>query len=130
MFVCRLPQNQTVHFCFVWFVDHSRAKEPSEYHKKINRNYPLTFTIPLHYFQTHPLSSMERWVCSRLYSTVLQCELGFEAYELHTVTSALQSFWVNSLCDVYLVRIHRRPRSWNGQQRAKGSLKKRFKTAH
>uniref|UniRef100_A0A671VIJ0 Valine--tRNA ligase, mitochondrial n=1 Tax=Sparus aurata TaxID=8175 RepID=A0A671VIJ0_SPAAU len=49
-----------------------------------------------------PLSSMDRWICSRLYSTVAQCEQAFEAYELHTVTSALYSFWVHSLCDVYL----------------------------
>ncbi|XP_071775238.1 valine--tRNA ligase, mitochondrial [Centroberyx gerrardi] len=52
--------------------------------------------------ETAPLSSMDRWVCSRLYSTVLQCEQGFEACELHTVTSALYSFWVHSLCDVYM----------------------------
>uniref|UniRef100_A0A8C6U672 Valine--tRNA ligase, mitochondrial n=1 Tax=Neogobius melanostomus TaxID=47308 RepID=A0A8C6U672_9GOBI len=51
-----------------------------------------------------PLGSMERWVLSRLYSTVLQCEQSFEAYELHSVTSALYTFWVNSLCDVYMVR--------------------------
>uniref|UniRef100_A0A8C6WU77 Valine--tRNA ligase, mitochondrial n=1 Tax=Neogobius melanostomus TaxID=47308 RepID=A0A8C6WU77_9GOBI len=49
-----------------------------------------------------PLGSMERWVLSRLYSTVLQCEQSFEAYELHSVTSALYTFWVNSLCDVYM----------------------------
>uniref|UniRef100_A0A8D3BGY8 Valine--tRNA ligase n=1 Tax=Scophthalmus maximus TaxID=52904 RepID=A0A8D3BGY8_SCOMX len=52
--------------------------------------------------ETTPLSSMDRWICSRLYSTVLQCEQAFEAYELHTVTSALYSFWVHSLCDVYM----------------------------
>uniref|UniRef100_A0A672Z1P7 Valine--tRNA ligase n=1 Tax=Sphaeramia orbicularis TaxID=375764 RepID=A0A672Z1P7_9TELE len=52
--------------------------------------------------ELHPLSSMDRWICSRLYSTVVQCEQNFEAYELHTVTSALYSFWVHSLCDVYL----------------------------
>ncbi|XP_013882204.1 valine--tRNA ligase, mitochondrial [Austrofundulus limnaeus] len=52
--------------------------------------------------ETIPLGSMERWICSRLHSTVLQCEQAFEAYELHVVTSALQSFWVQSLCDVYI----------------------------
>lgn len=46
---------------------------------------------------------MDRWICSRLYSTVQQCERGFESFELHTVTSALHSFWLHSLCDVYLV---------------------------
>ncbi|XP_041868178.1 valine--tRNA ligase, mitochondrial isoform X2 [Melanotaenia boesemani] len=52
--------------------------------------------------ETSPLSSMERWICSRLYSTVVQCEHAFEAYDLHNVTSALYSFWVHSLCDIYL----------------------------
>ncbi|KAJ7991808.1 hypothetical protein DPEC_G00287710 [Dallia pectoralis] len=52
--------------------------------------------------QTVPLSSIDRWVCSRLRSTVLQCEQGFNSYELHTVTAALHSFWLHSLCDIYL----------------------------
>ncbi|KAM4539406.1 valine--tRNA ligase, mitochondrial isoform 2-T2 [Odontesthes bonariensis] len=52
--------------------------------------------------ETIPESSMERWICSRLYSTVVQCEQAFEAYELHAVTSALHSFWLHSLCDVYM----------------------------
>ncbi|KAK2829980.1 hypothetical protein Q5P01_017911 [Channa striata] len=52
--------------------------------------------------KTIPVSSMDRWICSRFYSTVLQCEQAFEAYELHTVTSALYSFWVHNLCDVYI----------------------------
>jgi len=55
-------------------------------------------------WQTRPVSSVERWLCSRLYSTVLQCERGLEAYELSSVTAAIHSFWVHSLCDVYLVR--------------------------
>ncbi|XP_053719802.1 valine--tRNA ligase, mitochondrial isoform X1 [Synchiropus splendidus] len=49
-----------------------------------------------------PASAMDRWICSRLYSTVAQCEHSFEKYELHLVTSALHSFWVNNLCDIYL----------------------------
>ncbi|XP_010871392.2 valine--tRNA ligase, mitochondrial [Esox lucius] len=52
--------------------------------------------------QTAPLSGIDRWVCSRLYSTVLQCEQGFDRYELHSVTAALHSFWLHSLCDIYL----------------------------
>lgn len=52
--------------------------------------------------KTAPLSSMDRWICSRLHSTVGQCEQAFEAYELHSVTSALYSFWVHSLCDIYM----------------------------
>lgn len=55
-------------------------------------------------FQTSAVSSLDRWICSRLYSTVVECERALEAYELHAVTSALYSFWVHSLCDVYVVR--------------------------
>uniref|UniRef100_A0A8C6U9V9 Valine--tRNA ligase, mitochondrial n=1 Tax=Neogobius melanostomus TaxID=47308 RepID=A0A8C6U9V9_9GOBI len=60
------------------------------------------FLLLVLWVQVGPLGSMERWVLSRLYSTVLQCEQSFEAYELHSVTSALYTFWVNSLCDVYM----------------------------
>ncbi|XP_051991627.1 valine--tRNA ligase, mitochondrial-like isoform X1 [Xyrauchen texanus] len=62
-------------------------------------------SLPTSLAETYPLSSMDRWICSRLYSTVQQCEQSFESYELHTVTSALQSFWVHSLCDIYLESI-------------------------
>lgn len=68
--------------------------------------------------QTAPLSSMDQWICSRLYSTVVQCEVAFQASELHVVTSALRSFWVHSLCDVYLVSTaavgtRAKDRKWN-----------------
>uniref|UniRef100_A0A3Q3WLM2 Valine--tRNA ligase, mitochondrial n=1 Tax=Mola mola TaxID=94237 RepID=A0A3Q3WLM2_MOLML len=52
-----------------------------------------------------PRSSMDRWICSRLYSTVVQCEQAFKDYELHTVTFAVYSFWVHSLCDIYLEHV-------------------------
>ncbi|XP_016126403.1 valine--tRNA ligase, mitochondrial-like [Sinocyclocheilus grahami] len=59
-------------------------------------------SLPTSLAETYPLSSMDRWICWRLHSTVQQCERGFESYELHTVTSALHSFWLHGLCDVYL----------------------------
>ncbi|XP_011617194.2 valine--tRNA ligase, mitochondrial [Takifugu rubripes] len=60
-------------------------------------------TTPLRTLEeTIPVSSMDQWICSRLYSTVVQCEQAFRASELHLVTSALRSFWIHSLCDVYL----------------------------
>ncbi|KAL0961788.1 hypothetical protein UPYG_G00331740 [Umbra pygmaea] len=52
--------------------------------------------------ETFPLSGVDRWLCSSLYSTLLQVERDFEIYELHLVTAALHSFWLHSLCDVYL----------------------------
>ncbi|KAK3524786.1 hypothetical protein QTP86_005463 [Hemibagrus guttatus] len=60
----------------------------------------LQGALPLE--ETFAVSRIDRWICSRLYSTVIQCDKGFESYELHTVTSALHSFWLHSLCDVYL----------------------------
>ncbi|XP_076013348.1 valine--tRNA ligase, mitochondrial isoform X2 [Genypterus blacodes] len=52
--------------------------------------------------KTQPLSSMDRWLCSKLYSTVVQCEQGFAAYKTNAVTAALYSFWLHSICDIYL----------------------------
>ncbi|XP_077447496.1 valine--tRNA ligase, mitochondrial [Stigmatopora argus] len=52
--------------------------------------------------ETSHLTSMDRWICSRLYRTVAQVEKAFEEYELHSVTAALYSFWVHNLCDVYM----------------------------
>ncbi|XP_061110480.1 valine--tRNA ligase, mitochondrial isoform X2 [Conger conger] len=52
--------------------------------------------------ETTPLSSIDRWICSRLRGTVLQCERGFQSCDLQAVTSALHSFWLHGLCDVYL----------------------------
>uniref|UniRef100_A0A4W4GSG5 Valine--tRNA ligase n=1 Tax=Electrophorus electricus TaxID=8005 RepID=A0A4W4GSG5_ELEEL len=52
--------------------------------------------------ETSPVSSIDRWICSRLSGTVQQCESSFESYQLHAVTSALHSFWLHDLCDVYL----------------------------
>uniref|UniRef100_A0A8C7IUQ7 Valine--tRNA ligase, mitochondrial n=1 Tax=Oncorhynchus kisutch TaxID=8019 RepID=A0A8C7IUQ7_ONCKI len=68
---------------------------------------------------TSPLDSMDQWVCSRLYSTVLQCEQGFERYELHSVTAALHSFWLHSLCDIYLECIKPVLSQDSGSQREK-----------
>ncbi|KAI1902449.1 hypothetical protein AGOR_G00044870 [Albula goreensis] len=49
-----------------------------------------------------PLGSVDRWICSRLRSTVLQCEEGLNSADLQAVTSALHSYWLHCLCDVYL----------------------------
>ncbi|KAM9738210.1 valine--tRNA ligase, mitochondrial isoform 2-T2 [Menidia menidia] len=55
--------------------------------------------------ETVPVGSMERWICSRLHSTVLQCEEALQIYELHAATAALSSFWVQNLCDVYMEQV-------------------------
>ncbi|XP_068455166.1 valine--tRNA ligase, mitochondrial [Clinocottus analis] len=55
--------------------------------------------------ETSGVSSLDRWICSRLCSTVAECERAFQAYELHAATAALYSFWVHSLCDVYLEHV-------------------------
>uniref|UniRef100_A0A8C2WSI2 Valine--tRNA ligase, mitochondrial n=1 Tax=Cyclopterus lumpus TaxID=8103 RepID=A0A8C2WSI2_CYCLU len=71
----------------------------------------LKFTLGVLGDNTTPVAtlgevhSLDRWICSRLYSTVAECEQAFETYELHVVTSALYSFWVHSLCDVYMEHV-------------------------
>ncbi|XP_056271759.1 valine--tRNA ligase, mitochondrial isoform X8 [Pseudoliparis swirei] len=55
--------------------------------------------------ETGAASSLDRWLCSRLRSTVVQCERALEAYELHAATAALHAFWVHSLCDVYVEHV-------------------------
>uniref|UniRef100_A0A8C2G401 Valine--tRNA ligase, mitochondrial n=1 Tax=Cyprinus carpio TaxID=7962 RepID=A0A8C2G401_CYPCA len=60
----------------------------------------VRFTLTTLHDASLPTSlNAARWVRH----TVQQCERGFQSYELHTVTSALHSFWLHSLCDVYLV---------------------------
>ncbi|XP_043940397.1 valine--tRNA ligase, mitochondrial [Protopterus annectens] len=47
-------------------------------------------------------SAIDRWICSRLHHAVSVCNHGFQHYNFHAVTKAVHSFWLHSLCDVYL----------------------------
>ena len=47
---------------------------------------------------------MDLWILSKLSDTVSKCESGWPAYDFPTITTAIFSFWLYSLCDVYLVR--------------------------
>ncbi|GFS07110.1 valine--tRNA ligase [Elysia marginata] len=42
------------------------------------------------------------WILSRLSHMVHSCEVNFQSYDLHLVTSSLQQFWYQEFCDVYL----------------------------
>ncbi|PIK36300.1 putative valine--tRNA ligase [Apostichopus japonicus] len=50
-------------------------------------------------------SLMDRWILSRLSSTVRVVNDGFHGYDFPVVTSAMYKFWVHNLCDVYLESI-------------------------
>lgn len=47
---------------------------------------------------------MDRWILSRLAAATETCNAGLEAYDFPQVTTAIYSFWLYELCDVYLVR--------------------------
>ena len=47
---------------------------------------------------------MDRWILSRLAAAVGSCTAGFQAYDFPGITTAIYSFWLYELCDVYLVR--------------------------
>lgn len=47
-------------------------------------------------------SLMDRWILSRLAEAVELSNKGLENYDFPTVTSAIYSFWLYDLCDIYL----------------------------
>ncbi|GFN76516.1 valine--tRNA ligase [Plakobranchus ocellatus] len=47
----------------------------------------------------------DMWILSRLSHMVHACETHFLSYDLHLVTSAVQQFWHQEFCDVYLEAI-------------------------
>uniref|UniRef100_A0A131XVK0 Valine--tRNA ligase n=1 Tax=Ixodes ricinus TaxID=34613 RepID=A0A131XVK0_IXORI len=47
-------------------------------------------------------SPMDRWILSRLAAATETCNAGLEAYDFPQVTTAIYSFWLYELCDVYL----------------------------
>jgi len=49
-----------------------------------------------------PLTMMDRWILSRLAAAVELTNSGFRDYNFPQATSALYSFWLYDLCDVYL----------------------------
>ena len=48
------------------------------------------------------LTAMDRWILSRLTETVQLCNDGMDEYNFPQATTALYSFWLYELCDVYL----------------------------
>lgn len=47
--------------------------------------------------------ALDRWILSRLTKAVEDVNSGFEEYNFPQVTTAIHSFWIYELCDVYLV---------------------------
>ena len=46
---------------------------------------------------------MDRWILSRLARAVEDVNSGFAEYNFPQATTAIHSFWIYDLCDVYLV---------------------------
>ena len=49
-----------------------------------------------------PLTSMDRWILSRMASAVESTNEGLQLYNFPQATTALYNFWLYDLCDVYL----------------------------
>lgn len=49
-----------------------------------------------------PEGPMDRWILSRLSAAAELCNAGFACYDFPQVTTAIYSFWLYELCDVYL----------------------------
>lgn len=47
-------------------------------------------------------SAMDRWILSRLAATIEAVNAGMKTYDFASATTALYSFWLYDLCDVYL----------------------------
>lgn len=65
------------------------------------------------------LSSSEKWILSRLNFAVKQVDEGWKKYDFSQVTTAIYSFWLYELCDVYLVYFFFCVFSRNKKKRAK-----------
>ncbi|KAM8952744.1 valine--tRNA ligase, mitochondrial [Pelodytes ibericus] len=52
--------------------------------------------------ELRPQAPMDRWLLDRLRQVTEECERRLRAYEIHGATGAIQAFWVQSYCDLYL----------------------------
>jgi len=51
------------------------------------------------------LSSIDKWILSKLHNAALECKKGFEAFEFAAITTACKQFWYDEFCDYYLEMI-------------------------
>lgn len=56
----------------------------------------------LEQLQSRNLSTMDRWIMSRLYATSTVVKNSLETYDFHFATTALKNFFYANLCDTYL----------------------------
>ncbi|KAM4641094.1 valine--tRNA ligase, mitochondrial [Discoglossus pictus] len=57
---------------------------------------------PLPMEELKPHSPIDRWLLDRLRQVTEEVETRLQAYEIHGATGAIQAFWVQSYCDVYV----------------------------
>ena len=48
-------------------------------------------------------SQMDLWILSRMSAMLAVCDRSFAEFDLHHATEAIQQFWIQELCDIYLV---------------------------
>ncbi|MEE6526397.1 hypothetical protein FKM82_027032, partial [Ascaphus truei] len=57
---------------------------------------------PLPLKELQPRSPLDRWLLDRLRRLTEECDRRLRAYESHGATAAIQAFWVQNYCDVYV----------------------------
>lgn len=55
------------------------------------------------------LTNMDRWIFSCLGNLVATCKKSYENFEIRDAVLACRTFWVNEMCDIYLVSIQYKP---------------------
>ncbi|CAM2712453.1 unnamed protein product [Rotaria socialis] len=70
--------------------------------KNLDINDPNCFQPPAEFKLTGAETACDLWILSRLSYTIEQCETGFTNYLFPQVTTAIYSFWLYDLCDVYI----------------------------
>ncbi|KAL9655111.1 hypothetical protein ABK040_008892 [Willaertia magna] len=73
-------------------------------------------------FDMNKLSTIDKWILSRLNKTVKACNTAFEKYDFSTYTQACYDFWLKELCDQYLEMIKLDLRSTDQEKRRNTQL--------
>ena len=69
---------------------------------KLGKDFVPAPSDPKRDVAAHPAASpVDKWILSRLATAVRDTNAGFEAYDLAAATTAVYSFWLYDLCDVY-----------------------------
>ncbi|XP_023237498.1 valine--tRNA ligase-like [Centruroides sculpturatus] len=70
--------------------------------------------LPEQLSEKHTLNDVDKWILSRLANVVEICNDCFEKYNLNHGASAIQKFWIQEFCDIYIESV--KPLIYSDQQ--------------